>query len=191
MMRSYRIMIGSMLIVATSANMNAGKDIDRSERQLRAAISATDLEQVKILSQKKGMITAENKERLVDAAEEKVEFYEDNFSIIKSKRDLATFVAGIGITIGSVCLSGLGLYWSFDGSKSHANENYMETRRRERRNPLAMIAPLVGFYASLIGLGIAIRGYRCTSASYYLKRAEDIQEFIEKVPVFSTETAGV
>lgn len=168
MVKNY-VLLGMACLWVVSVHPNAQS---RDVRKLRAAIESGDLVSVTTLAKKEGVITSKNRQQLLDEAEEKIAYYEDNISVWTSKKDTGKFFGGIALGLAGLAVSALA---TIELNRQRANYPYYHGNTEE-----SLVS--VGFITSLFGVSFASQGYQCFGTNLLLKKSEEVFRVLQKAP---------
>lgn len=153
----------------------------RELKRLHAAIESGDAAEVAILVKKNGVLTHENRQEILDKAEQKIAYYEDNVSVWLAKKDTARFLGGILCGILGIGSFGFGIFeMSRKSSAARANGYYYNGDDE---------APFVlgGSVLSAVGFSLGKQALECLGSTELIKKAEEVFRLIEKAPIKDVE----
>ncbi len=151
----------------------------REVKRLRAAIESGDATEVALLLKKPGVLTQENRQELLDEAEQKVAYYEDNVSVWTSKKDTVRFLGGFTLGALGIGSAVFGIYESARKSAAYHRTHNWGHYDGEDEAPFIM----GGFISSVLGLSLIKQGSQCLGVSELLKKSEDVFRLLEKASI--------
>ncbi|MBA2307359.1 hypothetical protein H0W26_04470 [Candidatus Dependentiae bacterium] len=175
MIKNYRV----LGLVCLWGTLISSAPSNRELRKLRDAIAASDESMVAGLVKKRGLITQENRQQLLDEAEEKVAYYEDNVSLWTTKKDSAMFFSGLFLG-----LVGTGMFVGGIWKLLQIDKTVYSSSRHEQELAGGALT-YTGFLSSLLGLNIGIFGFKGTTTTLLIKKSEEVLRLLERARVVS------